>query len=91
MSAKVQDNVAAVHGENQLQHTETADSTMISVPRDVFEKLYLNPKPPGSGRLYRTFANPTPVALMGFLISAFPTGCILMGWRGSGGNGAAIM
>ncbi|KAL6244759.1 hypothetical protein RBB50_008287 [Rhinocladiella similis] len=91
MSTKVQDDIGAVHGENKLQHTETADSVMIPMPRDVFEKLYLNPKPPGSGRLYRTFANPTPVALMGFLISAFPTGCILLGWRGSGGNGAAIL
>ena len=67
------------------------ESVLLPVPRDVFEKLYLNPKLPTSGKLYRQFANPTPVALIGFLISAFPTGCILMGWRGAGGNGAGIL
>lgn len=28
---------------------------------------------------------------MGFLIASMPLGCSLMGWRGSGGGGAAIM
>ena len=28
---------------------------------------------------------------MGFLIASMPLGCNLMGWRGSGGGGAAIV
>ncbi len=91
MSAKKQDAITAAHGENNLREIETTDQVMMPVPRDVFEKLYLNPKLPKDGSLYRKFANPTPVALMGFLLSAFPTGCILLGWRGSGGNGGAIL
>ncbi|KAK5332313.1 hypothetical protein LTR98_011557, partial [Exophiala xenobiotica] len=38
-----------------------------------------------------TFANPTPMPSMGFLIASMPLGCNLMGWRGSGGDGAAII
>jgi succinate-acetate transporter protein len=30
-------------------------------------------------------------ALMGFLIASMPLGCSLMGWRGSGGGGAATV
>jgi uncharacterized protein len=30
-------------------------------------------------------------ALMGFLIASTPLGCALMGWRGSGGGGAATI
>ena len=91
MTAKSQEEISAVHDKSNLQQIETAESVMMPMPRDVFEKLYLDPKLPKDGRLYRKFANPTPVALMGFMLSAFPTGCILMGWRGSGGNGGAIL
>ncbi|KAG0647504.1 hypothetical protein D0Z07_6692 [Hyphodiscus hymeniophilus] len=44
-----------------------------------------------SSHLRSTFANPTPMPLMGFLIASTPLGCNLMGWRGSGGGGAAII
>ena len=90
MAGAMQDQISAVDGKN-IQRVETAESVFLPVPRDLFEKLYLNPKLPKEGKLYRKFGNPTPVALMGFMISAFPTGCILMGWRGSGGNGGAIL
>ncbi|KAJ5145469.1 uncharacterized protein N7515_000033 [Penicillium bovifimosum] len=75
----------------RLRRYQTAESVLLPIPRDVFEKLYLSPKTPNASKLRFTFGNPTPIALMGFLLSAFPTGMITMGWRGSGGNGGAIL
>ena len=75
--------------EDTLRKIRTAESVML--PRDVFEKLYLSPEQPAAGDLRKKFGNPTPVALIGFLISATPNACILMGWRGAGGGGAAIL
>jgi hypothetical protein len=77
--------------QNLLRHYTTADSVLVPIPRDTFEKLYLNPKLTQSGVLHKKFGNPTPIALMGFVISALPMSCIQMGWRGSGGNGGAIL
>ncbi|MCJ1285717.1 hypothetical protein MMC26_005058 [Xylographa opegraphella] len=63
----------------------------ISLPMEVFEKIYLNPQLPIKGELRGTFGNPTPLALMGFLLASTPLGCALMGWRGAGGGGAATI
>jgi hypothetical protein len=41
------------------------------------------------GRLRKTFGNPTPLALLGFVIASTPFACTQMGWRGAGSNGAA--
>ena len=49
------------------------------------EKLYLDPEHPVAGQLRRTFANPTPVALAGFLMCTCPASKQIMGWRGAGG------
>ncbi|KAL8914532.1 MAG: hypothetical protein Q9171_000885 [Xanthocarpia ochracea] len=57
----------------------------------LFEKLYLTPQNPVKGDLRATFGNPTPVALIGFLLSCTPLACELMGWRGAGGGGAATL
>jgi hypothetical protein len=75
--------------EDTLRKIRTADS--VSIPLDVFEKLYLNPQQPAAGKLRKTFGNPTPVALVGFLIAATPNACALMGWRGAGGGGGALL
>lgn len=72
-----------------LRRIQTADS--VFVPREVFEKLYLSPQQPAYGNLRKTFGNPTPVALIGFLLSATPNACAAMGWRGAGGNSGALL
>lgn len=74
-----------------LHQTQTGESVLLPIPRDVFEKLYLTPKLPNAGNLHKMFGNPTPIALSGFLLAGLPTACILMGWRGAGGNGGAIL
>lgn len=74
-----------------LRRIQTAESVLLPIPRDAFEKLYLNPKTPTSGNLQRTFGNPTPISLLGFLLAATPAAMITMGWRGAGGNGGAIL
>lgn len=72
-----------------LTRYQTASSVVI--PREVFESIYLTPYTQRLGHLRSTFGNPTPMPLMGFLIASMPLGCNLMGWRGSGGDGAAII
>ncbi|KAL2205720.1 GPR1/FUN34/YaaH-class plasma membrane protein [Sarocladium strictum] len=61
----------------------------VSIDPELFEKLYLNPPNKVRGDLRKTFGNPTPIGIGGFLLGATPLACDLMGWRGAGGNGAA--
>ncbi|KAF2636761.1 GPR1/FUN34/YaaH-class plasma membrane protein-like protein [Massarina eburnea CBS 473.64] len=70
-----------------LKKIQTAGS--ISITPELFEKLYLSPQNNVKGDLRRTFGNPTPIALIGFLISLFPLSMALMGWRGAGNSGAS--
>ncbi|PNS16342.1 Protein alcS [Sphaceloma murrayae] len=72
-----------------LDRIRTAGS--ISISPELFEKLYLSPQNAVKGDLRKTFGNPTPIALVGFLLSLTPLSCMLMGWRGSGGAGAATL
>ena len=58
---------------------------------ELFEKLYLNPANNVSGDLRAKFGNPTPLALLGFLLSLSPLSMELMGWRGAGGDGIATI
>ncbi|KAF1948495.1 GPR1/FUN34/YaaH-class plasma membrane protein-like protein [Byssothecium circinans] len=73
--------------ELALRKIQTAGS--ISITPELFEKLYLSPQNRVKGDLRKTFGNPTPIALVGFLISLFPLSMALMGWRGAGNNGAS--
>ncbi|KAI8938430.1 hypothetical protein NX059_004323 [Plenodomus lindquistii] len=70
-----------------LHRIRTAGS--ISISPELFEKLYLSPQNQVKGELRKTFGNPTPLALIGFLLSLTPLSWTLMGWRGAGGSGAA--
>ncbi|KAI9678340.1 MAG: hypothetical protein M1817_006286 [Caeruleum heppii] len=73
--------------ESMLRGLKTANSFTISP--EVFEKMYLSPETPVKGDLRKTFGNPTPLGLLGYLLSLSPLACDLMGWRGAGGDGAA--
>ncbi|KAG4435288.1 hypothetical protein IFR05_009214 [Cadophora sp. M221] len=84
------DNIKPTHQQIDNLH-RYATHNSIAVPMDVYEKMYLNPETRVKGQLRNTFANPTPLALMGFLVASAPLGCALMGWRGSGGGGAATI
>ncbi len=64
---------------------------LLTTSTELFEKLYLTPQTKVKGDLRGTFANPTPVALIGFLLSCTPLACALMGWRGAGGGGIAYL
>ena len=75
--------------DEDLNKIRTANSVTMSP--ELFEKIYLSPQNNVKGDLRQKFANPTPLALLGFLLSLSPLSCELMGWRGSGGNGVATV
>ncbi|KAL2048729.1 hypothetical protein ABVK25_010981 [Lepraria finkii] len=75
--------------DEALNKIKTANSVTISP--ELFEKIYLNPQKEVKGELRQTFGNPTPLALLGFLLSLSPLSCELMGWRGAGGDGIATV
>ncbi|KAK6362282.1 hypothetical protein TWF730_005978 [Orbilia blumenaviensis] len=74
-------------GKDQLDRVRTTATMQISP--ELFEKLYLSPQNKVHGDLRKTFANPTPIAVLGFVVSLTPLSMDLMGWRGAGGVGAA--
>jgi len=72
--------------ETALKRVRTAGS--VSISPELFEKLYLSPPTHVKGGILKQVGNPTPVALIGFLISATPLSMDLMKWRGASGTGA---
>jgi hypothetical protein len=64
-------------------------ATSVTMTPELFDKLYLAPLNTVKGDLRRTFANPTPLAVLGLAMALTPFSCDIMGWRGAGGNGAA--
>ena len=75
--------------DEALARLRTTNSVTMSP--ELFEKLYLQPMGNVKGDLRKTFGNPTPLGLIGFVLGLTPLACCLMGWRGSGGLGAANM
>lgn len=65
--------------DTALRKIQTAGS--ISISPELFEKIYLSPQNAVKGDIRKTFANPTPVCLVGFLISLSPLSCDLMGFQ----------
>lgn len=65
------------------------ETTSLTLTPEMFEKLYMNPPSQGHNDLTKRFANPTPIGLLGFLLTASPLSCELMGFMGAGGGGAA--
>lgn len=72
---------------NEVQRNALANTVTLS--SEMFENLYLSPKGPVSSPLTKQLANPTPVAIMGFVVGLTPLSCEFMAWRGSGGFGVA--
>ncbi|KAK6823095.1 Protein alcS [Aspergillus parasiticus] len=90
-------------GELDLNHSNASPSqegttmpalttvpTSITLSTEQFEKLYLTPLRHRQPALTKTFGNPTPLALGGFVVTTTPLSCCLMAWRGAGGNGIAF-
>ena len=72
-----------------LNRVRTANA--VTMTPELFEKLYLNPHQKVTGDLRTTFGNPTPIGLLGFLLAGSPLACEMMGWRGAGGGGIAMV
>ncbi|KAH6713606.1 hypothetical protein BKA61DRAFT_688652 [Leptodontidium sp. MPI-SDFR-AT-0119] len=67
-------------------HLKPVESLKISL--ELFEKLYLSPENNVHGDLRKTFGNPTPLAVVGFVVALSPLSIELMGWRGASGLSA---
>ncbi|KAM0704557.1 hypothetical protein Q7P35_008791 [Cladosporium inversicolor] len=74
---------------DRLERLESA--APLTMSRQDYERLYLTPKSAVQGDFRKVFGNPTPLGLIGFLVATTPLSCSLMGWRGSGSGGAAII
>ncbi|KAF2972022.1 hypothetical protein GQX73_g1508 [Xylaria multiplex] len=82
MASQNSDTVANNHDvEKGLHRTDTT----VTMPSEIFEKLYLTPKVPKVGDYNLRFANPTALGFVGFVISTFTFSMVLMGWGGSEG------
>ncbi|KAG9237310.1 GPR1/FUN34/yaaH family-domain-containing protein [Amylocarpus encephaloides] len=75
------DDACEDEGISPISHVKSSGALTLSP--ELFEKLYLTPKTVNAGDLRKRFANPTPLGLMGFVISAFTFSAILMGWGGA--------
>ncbi|KAI1180968.1 GPR1/FUN34/yaaH family-domain-containing protein [Nemania sp. FL0916] len=67
--------------EKGLHRTDTT----VTMPPELFEKLYLTPKVPQVGDYKQRFANPTALGFLGFVISTFTFSMVLLGWGGASG------
>ncbi|KAF4996646.1 hypothetical protein FGRMN_4392 [Fusarium graminum] len=83
----------SINGKTESLHRAEMEhiKPTMSVPMspEMFEQLYLQPHNNVKGDLRKTFGNPTPIALAGFLLCATPASMSLLGWQGAGGFGAA--
>jgi len=75
--------------DDALRRIRTTGS--LSISPELFEKIYLSPQNKVAGELRKTVGNPTPFALVGFLLSLTPLSCEIMGWRGASPTGAATL
>ncbi|OLL23056.1 Protein alcS [Neolecta irregularis DAH-3] len=64
-------------GQKQEQRYQ---ETALCLSPETVEKICLEMRPRGSADLRNKFANPTPLSLIGFLLSMTPTSCVLLGW-----------
>ncbi|CAK4031435.1 transcriptional activator of ethanol catabolism [Lecanosticta acicola] len=81
---------ARTHGDNSTSNLRQM-LTNNTISDEQFERLFLSPRNNVSGDLRKTFANPTPLAIMGFSVGLTPLSAELMGWRGSGGSAQATI
>lgn len=60
--------------ERPLSHEEykNALQNTLTLSPEAFERLYLGPKTAVAGDFRARFANPTPIALLGFSVGLFP-------------------
>lgn len=73
--------------DDALRKIRTTGS--LSISPELFEKIYLSPQNKVAGELRKTVGNPTPFALVGFLLCLTPLSCEIMGWRGASATGAS--
>ncbi|TQS32404.1 hypothetical protein Golomagni_07283, partial [Golovinomyces magnicellulatus] len=89
MSDHIKDHPSDLEENREEALNRVRSSGTVTMSPELFEKLYLQPLSPVKGDLRKTFANPTPLGLLGFVLGLTPLACNLIGWRGAGGLGAA--
>jgi succinate-acetate transporter protein len=77
----------AMSRDGYKQDPEMLDRTRtgsLTLSPEMFERLYLSPKTETSNNYRKIWGNPTPLALVGFLLALMPLSCTQMQWRGAG-------
>lgn len=59
------------------EHLRNALTNTMTLSPEAFERLYLGPKSEVKGDLRKMFANPTPMAVMGFSVAVLPISAAL--------------
>ncbi|KAF4621918.1 hypothetical protein G7Y89_g14428 [Cudoniella acicularis] len=77
------DDPAMIHDAKPVLLSHIKSSGGMTISPELFEKLYLTPKTANAGDFRKRFANPTPLGLMGFVLSALTFGAVNMGWGGA--------
>lgn len=88
----VHKDYASGNGAAPEQQGSTSDLSQLltnnTFSDEQFERMFLLPRNQGVvGGQRKTFATPTPLAIMGFSTGLTPLAAQLIGWRGAGGSG----
>ncbi|KAI1332926.1 GPR1/FUN34/yaaH family-domain-containing protein [Xylariaceae sp. FL0255] len=75
----------AHNGDLDVEKGFARTETTVSMPPELFEKLYMTPKVPRVGHNLQRYANPTPLGFVGFVISTFTFSMVLLGFGGASG------
>ncbi|KAL0580528.1 hypothetical protein V5O48_001515 [Marasmius crinis-equi] len=71
-----------------IEHTNQVPDGPIMLSREQYARLFIEPG--GRAPAVQKFANPTPLAIISFLLCLAPTSCILLGW-GSADPGTSLV
>ncbi|CAJ2508506.1 Uu.00g135320.m01.CDS01 [Anthostomella pinea] len=81
---------ATISSDHDMEKGLHRTDTSVTMPPELFEKLYLTPKVPMHSDYNRRFANPTALGFVGFVISTFTFAMVLMGWGGAEGASPVV-
>ncbi|ODV88504.1 hypothetical protein CANCADRAFT_3145 [Tortispora caseinolytica NRRL Y-17796] len=91
MSTNTEDNISVKeYSDKDLQGLRTAN-TVSTIPPEIFERLYYQPKPNNDNSLRHKLGVPTGLATLMYTVNFFYLALTMLGWAGAGESGAAVV